>query len=59
MKLTKRQQRSVRKLILPLVAIAMMATVMSMEASRRSSTQTSLSPGHGAAARVNHALRHR
>jgi hypothetical protein len=31
MKITKRRQRTLRKLILPLIALAMMTTMMAME----------------------------
>jgi hypothetical protein len=31
MKITKRRQRSLRKLVLPLIAVAMMTTMMAME----------------------------
>jgi len=59
MKLTKRQHRKAKKLVLPLIAIAMMATMMSMEASSRASHQSSFKPAPGASARVDHSLRQR
>ena len=65
MKSTKRRQRTAKKLILPLIAIGMMATMMFMEsASRRahmpsSPTMSTAKPAPGAAARVQHDLRQR
>lgn len=64
MKLTKRNHRTAKKLVLPLIAVAMMATMMFMEsASRRShlpsSSMSTLQPAHGTAARTQHDLRTR
>lgn len=61
MKLTKRHKRTAKKLVLPLIAIGMMATMMFMESSRRSShgSTTSYRPVPGASARVPHDLRQR
>jgi hypothetical protein len=57
----KRRQRAARKLVLPLIAVAMMTTMMFMEASARHSDQTSIAPAArpAAAARTPHDLRHR
>jgi hypothetical protein len=61
MKLTKRQHRTAKKLVLPLIAIGMMATMMFMESSRRAShgSNTAFRPAPGASARVAHDLRQR
>ena len=61
MKLTKRRQRTAKKLVLPLIALAMMATMM-FTASGRSptpSSTTTLQPAPSAAARTPLPLRHR
>ncbi len=61
---TKRNQRTAKKLVLPLIAIAMMTTMMFMEsASRRShlssSPTSTLQPAYGTSARLSHDLRTR
>jgi hypothetical protein len=56
-KLTKRQRRTAKNMVLPLVAVMMMATMFMMEASSRSSHGSSapsatLKAAPGAAARL-------
>jgi hypothetical protein len=65
MKPTQRRQRTAKKLVLPLIASGVMATMMFMEsASRRSHTPSSSAmstakPAQGASARVQHDVRQR
>jgi hypothetical protein len=58
----KGRQRTARKLVLPLIAVAMMATMMFMESASRRAHESSISPAPRrapAAARAAHDLRQR
>jgi hypothetical protein len=60
--MTKRTQRTARKLVLPLIAIAMMTSMMAVEAARRTHPTSGVSTGRApaaAAARTAHDLRQR
>jgi len=59
MKLSRRQQRTARKLVLPLLAIGLMTAMMYLDASNRPSSSSSgyHAATGGAAARVPHLRR--
>ena len=60
MKITTRRKRTVRKLVLPLIAISMMCTAMYLGSATTSQQQPTMR-GHSpaAAARVSHDLQQR